>query len=121
MYRSSGKPRFAAFFNGPESFTPDDQFHIGEAPNLKNFFVACGFNSIGIQSSGVMKWLAEWITTGTPPIEMWSNDIRRTYSFQNTDKYLHDRVSENTGSAVRPSLSVPPVRIQSRCAAYDVA
>ena len=92
-----GETEIRSFFNGPESFTPDDQFHIGEAPNLKNFFVACGFNSIGIQSSGVMKWLAEWITTGIPPIEMWTNDIRRTYSFQGTDKYLHDRVTESLG------------------------
>ena len=92
-----GETEIRSFFNGPESFTHDDQFHIGEAPNLKNFFVACGFNSIGIQSGGVMKALAEWITTGVPPIEMWQNDIRRTYSFQGTDRFLQDRVSETLG------------------------
>ncbi|MEM7209486.1 MAG: FAD-dependent oxidoreductase [Pseudomonadota bacterium] len=92
-----GETEIRSFFNGPESFTPDDQFHMGEAPNLKNFFVACGFNSIGIQSGGVMKALAEWIIQGYPPYEMWVNDIRRVYSFQGTDRYLHDRVSETLG------------------------
>ncbi len=86
-----------SFFNGPESFTPDDQFHIGEAPNLRGFFVACGFNSIGIQSGGVMRALAEWIVQGYPPPEMFTNDLRRTYAFQNTDRYLRERVSETLG------------------------
>ena len=51
------------FFNGPESFTPDDRYVLGEAPELKNFYVAAGFNSIGIQSAGgAGKVLSEWIT-----------------------------------------------------------
>ncbi|MEM7293961.1 MAG: FAD-dependent oxidoreductase, partial [Pseudomonadota bacterium] len=92
-----GESGIRSFFNGPESFTPDDQFHMGEAPNLKGFFMACGFNSIGIQSGGVMKALADWIIQGYPPYEMWVNDVRRVYPFQGTDKYLHDRVSETLG------------------------
>ena len=87
-----------SFFCGPESFTPDDQFHIGEAPELRNFFVACGLNSVGIQSSGGLgKALAEWMDKGHPPMDLWGNDIRRMYPFQGTQAYLEDRVSETLG------------------------
>ena len=86
------------FFNGPESFTPDDRFHLGEAPELKNYFVAAGLNSIGLQSAGsVGKLLADWMVEGHPPAELWGHDLRRMLPFQNTDKYLHDRVSETLG------------------------
>ena len=86
------------FFCGPESFTPDDQFHIGEAPEVKNFFVAAGLNSIGIQSSGgVGKALSEWMHHGHAPLDLWSVDIRRMYSFQGTQKYIENRVSETLG------------------------
>ncbi len=86
------------FFNGPESFTPDDRFHIGEAPELKNFFVAAGLNSIGLQSAGTVgKLLADWIVQGYPPAELWGHDLRRMFPFQNSDRYLHDRVSETLG------------------------
>ncbi|MEE8635957.1 MAG: FAD-binding oxidoreductase, partial [Acidiferrobacterales bacterium] len=60
------------FFCGPESFTPDDRYILGEAPELKNFFVAAGFNSIGIQSAGgAGRVLAEWIVKGYPPMDLW--------------------------------------------------
>ena len=86
------------FFCGPESFTPDDQFHIGAAPEVKNFFVAAGLNSIGIQSSGgVGKVLSEWMHHGYAPLDLWGNDIRRMYSFQGTRHYLQNRVSETLG------------------------
>ena len=86
------------FFNGPEAFTPDDRYHLGESPELKGFFVAAGFNSIGIQSSGgAGKVLAEWIVNGHPPIDLWDVDIRRNSPFQNNHKYLHDRVTEGLG------------------------
>ncbi len=86
------------FFNGPEAFTPDDRYHLGEAPELKNFYVAAGFNSIGIQSSGgAGKVLAEWIKNGRPPIDLWDVDIRRNQPFQNTSRYLHDRTVEGLG------------------------
>ena len=86
------------FLNGPESFTPDDRYHLGEAPELKNFYVAAGFNSIGIQSSGgAGKVLAEWIAHGYPPVDLWDVDIRRNRPFQNSRRYLEKRVSETLG------------------------
>ena len=87
-----------SFFCGPESFTPDDQFHLGESLELGNFFMACGLNSIGIQSSGgVGKALSEWMDKGHAPLDLWSNDPRRMYPFQGTQRYLESRVSETLG------------------------
>jgi 4-methylaminobutanoate oxidase (formaldehyde-forming) len=61
-------------FNGPESFTPDDRYLLGEAPELRGLFVAAGFNSIGIQSAGgAGKVLADWIVKGHPPIDLWTS------------------------------------------------
>ncbi len=86
------------FFNGPESFTPDDRYLLGEAPELKNFFVACGFNSIGIQSAGgAGKALAEWMDAGEPPFDLWDVDIRRMQPFQANRSYLVARASESLG------------------------
>ncbi len=86
------------FFNGPESFTPDDRYHLGEAPELRNYFVAAGFNSVGIQSAGgAGKMLAEWIHKGHAPRDLWDVDIRRNMPFQNTQRYLHDRTTETLG------------------------
>ncbi|MEM7084154.1 MAG: FAD-dependent oxidoreductase [Pseudomonadota bacterium] len=86
------------FFNGPESFTPDGSYLLGEAPELNGFFVAAGFNSVGIQSaSGAGKVLADWITTGVPTPDLWDVDIRRTFVFQNDADYLKHRVSETLG------------------------
>jgi len=86
------------FFNGPESFTPDDSYHIGEAPNLKNFFVCAGFNSIGIQSGGGAGWaLAEWMDNGLPPFDLGDVDIRRMQPFQGNKTYLFERSKETLG------------------------
>ena len=86
------------FFCGPESFTPDDQFHIGESPELKNFYVAAGLNSVGIQTSGGLgRALAEWMHQGSAPMDLWGNDIRRMFPFQGTRHYLQNRVSESLG------------------------
>ncbi len=64
--------------NGPESFTPDGNFIIGEAPELKNFFVGAGFNAFGIAAGGGAGMaLAEWVKNGEPPFDLWSADIRR--------------------------------------------
>jgi glycine cleavage system aminomethyltransferase T/glycine/D-amino acid oxidase-like deaminating enzyme len=88
----------ALFFNGPESFTPDDRYYLGEAPFVDDLFVATGFNSIGIQSSGgVGKVLAEWIRDGHPPLDVADVDIRRVHPFQSNRKYLHDRTTETLG------------------------
>ena len=86
------------FFNGPESFTPDDRYILGEAPELKNFYVAAGFNSIGIQSGGgAGKVLSEWIVNGFPPLDLWDVDIRRFHSFQANACYLEERTEETLG------------------------
>jgi len=87
-----------SFFCGPESFTPDDQFHMGEAPELKNFYVACGLNSVGIQTSGGLgRALADWMDKGHAPMDLWGNDIRRMFPFQSTQKYIVERVTETLG------------------------
>ncbi|RMD65258.1 MAG: FAD-dependent oxidoreductase [Alphaproteobacteria bacterium] len=86
------------FFNGPESFTPDDRYILGEAPELRNFYVAAGFNSIGIQSSGgAGKALAEWIVAGAPPFDLSEVDIRRFQPFQNAKPYVVARAAEALG------------------------
>ena len=93
-----GETGLSRFFNGPESFTSDNRYLIGEIPELKGYFVAAGFNSIGIQSAGgVGMAIAEWIMRGYPPPDLWEVDIRRTFSFQNEPVYLRDRVSETLG------------------------
>lgn len=86
------------FFNGPESFTPDDAYHLGEAPNLKNFFVCCGFNSIGIQSAGGAGMaLAYWMENSYPPFDVSDVDIRRMQPFQGNKTYLFERSKETLG------------------------
>ncbi len=85
-------------FNGPESFTPDDRYLLGETPEAPGLFVAAGFNSIGIQSAGgAGKVLADWIVDGHPPMDLWDVDIRRCLPFQRNKKYLHDRTVESLG------------------------
>jgi 4-methylaminobutanoate oxidase (formaldehyde-forming) len=86
------------FFNGPESFTPDDRYLLGETPELRNHWVATGFNSIGMQSAGgAGKVLAEWMVNGRPPMDLWDVDVRRMQPFQTNRRYLHDRSIEALG------------------------
>jgi 4-methylaminobutanoate oxidase (formaldehyde-forming) len=86
------------FFNGPESFTPDDRYYLGEAPELKGYWVAAGYNSIGIVSSGGAGMaLAQWMNDGEPPFDLWEVDIRRAQPFQRNRAYLKERVSETLG------------------------
>ena len=86
------------FFCGPESFTPDVRYHIGQAPELKNCFVAAGLNSIGLQSAGgIGKVMSQWIRDGHPPVDLWDVDVRRNMPFQGNRKYLRERVSESLG------------------------
>ncbi len=88
----------AKFFCGPESFTPDVRYHIGQAPEQDNCFVAAGLNSIGLQSAGgIGKVLSEWIRMGHPPSDLWEVDLRRNLPFQRNRKYLRERVSESLG------------------------
>src|SRR5438445_223600 len=85
--------------NGPESFTPDGRYLLGEAPECRNFFVAAGFNSIGIASgAGAGRAVAEWIVGGEPPMDLWDVDIRRVAPFQGNARYLRDRTAEMVGA-----------------------
>jgi heterotetrameric sarcosine oxidase gamma subunit len=86
------------FYNGPESFTPDNQFILGEAPELKNFFVGAGFNSVGIASAGgAGRALAEWIVSGAPQADLVGVDIRRFAPFNGNKQWLRARVGEVLG------------------------
>ncbi|GHC10306.1 FAD-dependent oxidoreductase [Gemmobacter nanjingensis] len=86
------------FFNGPESFTPDDRYYLGEAPELGGYWIAAGYNSVGIASSGGAGMaLAHWITEGEAPFDLWEVDIRRAQPFQKNRRYLKERVSETLG------------------------
>ncbi len=82
----------------PESFTPDSAFMIGAAPGIKNFFVACGMNSVGIQSSaGIGRALSYWIDQGHPTEQLWPVDVKRYFPWQQNARYLHDRIVEAVG------------------------
>ncbi|GAB3057727.1 FAD-dependent oxidoreductase [Intrasporangium mesophilum] len=86
------------FYNGPESFTPDNQFVVGEAPELPGFFVAAGFNSVGIATAGgAGRALAEWVVEGRPTIDLISADIRRFSPLADNNSWLRDRVVEVLG------------------------
>lgn len=86
------------FFCGPESFTPDDRYYLGEAPELPGYWVAAGYNSVGIVSSGGAGMaLAQWINDGEPPFDLWEVDIRRAQPFQKNRRYLKERVTETLG------------------------
>jgi 4-methylaminobutanoate oxidase (formaldehyde-forming) len=93
-----GEVGIQLFFNGPESFTPDDRYYIGEAPELRDLFVATGFNSVGIAASGgVGKVVAQWIMDRRPPMDLADVDIRRAQPFQSNRRYLRDRTVETLG------------------------
>jgi 4-methylaminobutanoate oxidase (formaldehyde-forming) len=85
-------------FNGPESFTPDVRYCLGEVPGHHGYFVAAGFNSVGFASSGgAGKAVADWVVDGRAPMDLWDVDIRRFFPWQRNRRYLHDRVGESLG------------------------
>ncbi len=93
-----GQAGVQLFFNGPESFTPDDRYLLGETPEARGLYVAAGFNSIGVQSAGgAGKVLADWILDGHPPMDLWDVDIRRMAPFQRNRRYLRERTVEGLG------------------------
>jgi 4-methylaminobutanoate oxidase (formaldehyde-forming) len=86
------------FLNGPESFTPDNNFLLGETPEVAGIYVGAGFNSMGIASAGgAGKALAEWIVEGEATSDLWPVDIRRFADFNNNPAWLKDRIKETLG------------------------
>ncbi len=86
------------FFNGPESFTPDEAYHLGLAPEMDNVWVAAGFNSIGIQSAGGAGMaLAQWMDSGEKPFDLGDVDVSRMQPFQGNKQYLFERSKETLG------------------------
>ncbi len=86
------------FFNGPESFTPDDAYNLGQSPEVENYYVAAGFNSIGIQSAGGAGMaLAQWMEEGEKPFDLGDVDIARNQPFQGNKTYLFERSKEALG------------------------
>jgi glycine cleavage system aminomethyltransferase T/glycine/D-amino acid oxidase-like deaminating enzyme len=109
-------------FCGPESFTPDMGPLMGEAPELKNYFVAAGFNSLGILfGGGAGQIAAQWIVDGLPPVDVSDIDIARLMPFQDNPKYLHDRTVELLGWQYTswPNLQPKTARNARRSAMHD--
>lgn len=111
------------FFCGPESFTPDGGPLLGEAPELKNFYVAAGLNSLGIlQGGGVGKVMAQWIVDGYCPVESLHIDIARVFPFQGNQRYLIDRTVETLGlqyQLIYPNFSNQTARGLRKTALHD--
>jgi 4-methylaminobutanoate oxidase (formaldehyde-forming) len=109
--------------NGPESFTPDGNFILGEAPELPGYFVCAGFNSAGIANSGgAGRLIAEWIAGGEAPCDVFDIDIRRFAPFHANRKHLADRTVESLGLhyAMRwPREELATVRPLRRSPLYD--
>ena len=92
------KARFPKFVNGPESFTPDNNFLMGPPAGTEGLFVLSGFNSVGIASAGgVGRFAVPWLETGEMPMDLWSVDVRRFVPAQNGREYLQARASEVLG------------------------
>ena len=112
------------FYNGPESFTPDNQFLLGEAPQVRGFFVGAGFNSVGIASAGgAGRALAEWIVDGEPTSDLTSVDIRRFGVLAGNNAWLRDRVVEVLGlhyAIAWPNRELETARPFRRSPAYHL-
>ena len=86
------------FFAGPESFTPDTNSLLGEVPEVKNLFVSCGLNSIGIGSGGgVGKVTAEWLMNGHINEDIFCYDIKRFQKFHSKLSFIKERITESLG------------------------
>ena len=106
-------PASTSFSVVRRALLPDGGPLLGEAPELKNFFVAAGLNSLGIlQGGGVGKIMAQWIVDGYCPVESHHIDIARCFPFQGTQKYLTDRTVETLGLQYQADLSqLLPIRV----------
>jgi heterotetrameric sarcosine oxidase gamma subunit len=93
-----GETGIRLFFNGPESFTPDNLHLLGPTPEVDNFFVACGMNSKGLAAGGgIGKLMADWISDGYPPGDIWECDVRRHHPVQREQAYVEARIPEALG------------------------
>jgi len=112
------------FYNGPESFTADNNFILGPAPGLDNLYVGCGFNSMGIASSGgAGKALAEWIVQGEPTLDLWPVDIRRFARFNANEQWLPERIREVLGMHYKmpwPNRELDSARPFRRSPIYNI-
>lgn len=111
------------FFCGPESFTPDLQPIVGEAPELKNYFVCAGLNSIGILTGGGLgRVLAHWILTGRPDVDVTGFNIDRLHKYQSNPEYRRTRTVESLGMVYQchyPSRSMTTARGAKKSALHD--
>ena len=111
------------FFCGPESFTPDLRPIVGEAPELKNYFVAAGLNSIGILTGGGLgRVLANWIATGDPGADVTGFNIDRMHSYQANPEYRRERTIESLGMVYKchyPTMSPQTARGVKKSAVHD--
>ncbi len=111
------------FFCGPESFTADLSAIIGEAPELKNYFVTAGLNSVGIiMGPGLGKMMAHWIMNGKPDVDITGFNIDRLHTFQNNPEYRKHRTVESLGMVYQchyPYKSMKTARGAKKSAVYD--
>jgi 4-methylaminobutanoate oxidase (formaldehyde-forming) len=111
------------FFCGPESFTPDLQPVVGEAPELKNYFVAAGLNSIGILTGGGLgRVMAHWIMNGRPDVDVTGFNIDRLHTYQANPEYRRTRTVESLGMVYQchyPTRSMQTARGVKRSAIHD--
>ena len=111
------------FFCGPESFTPDLLPVVGEAPEIKNYFVTAGLNSIGILTGGGLgRVMAHWITTGQPDVDITGFNIDRLHAYQANPQYRAERTVESLGmvyAAHYPSRSMQSARGVKRSPIHD--
>ncbi len=111
------------FFCGPESFTADLQAIIGEAPELKNYFVTAGLNSVGIiMGPGLGRMMANWIMNGKPDVDITGFNIDRLHTYQNNPEYRRHRTVESLGMVYKchyPYKSMKTARGAKKSAIYD--
>jgi 4-methylaminobutanoate oxidase (formaldehyde-forming) len=111
------------FFCGPESFTPDLQPIVGEAPELENYFVAAGLNSIGILTGGgIGRLLANWIATGDPGADVTAFNIDRLHRYQANPQYRRERTIESLGLVYKchyPTMTPQSARGVKKSAVHD--